>query len=54
MNQSEFNHKLYLHNQSRLKSIERKELIKDNRIERYCDYTSHNLKEFVESSDYIF
>ena len=46
-------HKSFMIHQSRKKSMERKEREKDNKIERFNDYTSHNLKEFIEPSDYI-
>lgn len=27
---------------------------RDNKVDRFCDYTSHNLKEFIESSNFQF
>lgn len=51
--ESDFKHKLHLKNKSIERSLKKKERERNNKIEKYCDYTSHNLKEFIQSSDYI-
>ena len=47
-------HKYFMIHQSKKRSIEKKVRDRDNKIERFCAYTSHNLKEFIEPSNFQF